>query len=115
VSAAVTAMPNNAPLFKSVTLSSWPAGTSKSTKFEISVPTAPDGAPESSFCAVSIGLLVSSNIGASLSASTVRLAVSAAVEKPVVPPLLVVSASVPLLPSVWSQARKVMALASMPL
>ena len=46
---------------------------------------------------------------------TTRLAVSVAVLKAVVPPLLVVSASVPLLPLVWSQARKVMALASVPL
>ena len=43
-----------------------------------------------------------------------RLAVSVAVENAVVPPLLVVSASVPLLPLVWSQARKVIALASVP-
>ena len=56
-----------------------------------------------------------SNTGASLTAVTVRLAVSVAVEKAVVPPLLVVSASVPLPPLVWSQARKVMAVASVPL
>ena len=56
-----------------------------------------------------------SNTGASLTALTVRLAVSVAVEKAVVPPLLVVSASVPLVPLVWSQARKVIAVASVPL
>ena len=79
------------------------------------MPTAPDGAPESSFCAVSSGLLLLSNTGALLTALTVRLAVSVAVEKAVVPPLLVVSASVPLVPLVWSQARKVIAVASVPL
>ena len=56
-----------------------------------------------------------SNTGASLTALIIRLAVSVAVEKAVVPPLLVVSASVPLVPLVWSQARKVMALARVPL
>ena len=79
------------------------------------MPTAPDGAPASSFWAVSAGLLVLSNTGASLTALTVRLAVSVAVEKAVVPPLVVVSASVPLLPLVWSQARKVIAVASVPM
>ena len=47
VSAAVTAMPSNAPLSTSVTLSTCPAGEAKSTKLETSVPTAPDGAPAS--------------------------------------------------------------------
>ena len=56
-----------------------------------------------------------SNTGASLTALTVRLAVSVAVEKAVVPPLLVVSASVPPVPLVWSHARKVIAVASVPL
>ena len=59
--------------------------------------------------------MVLSNTGASLTALTVRLAVSVAVEKAEVPPLLVVSASVPLLPLVWSQARKVIAAARVPL
>ena len=53
--------------------------------------------------------------GVSATGLITRLAVSVAVEKAVVPPLLVVSASVPLLPLVWSQARKVIALASVPL
>ena len=52
--------------------------------------------------------------GVSATGLITRLAVSVAVEKAVVPPLLVVSASVPLLPLVWSQARKVIALASVP-
>ena len=226
VSAAVTAIPSNAPLSTSLTLSTCPAGEAKSTRAETSVPTAPEGAPESSFWAVKAGLLVLSNTGASLTALTVmvattvlpprpasplaveawtvklplplklavgvnlspalpsanvmnvpllicvvpsflysvpllipvilkcvtsapsaalrastsplvvcvsslvvalvtdgvsatglitRLAVSVAVEKAVVPPLLVVSASVPLVPLVWSQARKVRALARVPL
>ena len=107
-------MPSSAPLSTSVTLSTWPAGRAKSTRVETSVPTAPEGAPESSFWAARVGLLVLSSTGASLTAVTVRLAVSVAVENAVVPPLLVVSASVPLLPLVWSQARKVIALASVP-
>ena len=53
--------------------------------------------------------------GVSATGLITRLAVSVAVEKAVVPPLLVVSASVPLLPLVWSHARKVIALASVPL
>src|SRR5262245_28204349 len=50
--------------------------------------------------------------GASLTALTKRLAVSVADEKAVVPPLTEVSAVPPLLGVVWSQARKVMALAT---
>jgi len=38
-----------------VTLSTWPEGDAKSTRLETSVPTAPTGAPESSFWAVSTG------------------------------------------------------------
>ena len=53
--------------------------------------------------------------GVSATGLITRLAVSVAVEKAVVPPLLVVSASVPLVPLVWSQARKVRALARVPL
>ena len=53
--------------------------------------------------------------GVSATGLITRLAVSVAVEKAVVPPLLVVSASVPLLPLVRSHARKVIALASVPL
>ena len=47
-----------------------------------------------------------------MTASMTRLAVSVALEKAVVPPLVVVSTRLPLLPLVWSQARNVMALAS---
>ena len=53
--------------------------------------------------------------GASLTALTIRLAVSVATENAVMPPLAVVSALPPLLPLVRSQARKVMALACVPL
>ena len=52
--------------------------------------------------------------GASLTALTVRLAVSRVAEKAVLPPLAVVSASSPLAPLVRSQARKVMASARLP-
>ena len=64
VFAAVTAMPKSAPRLGSVTLSTWPAGTAKSTRLDTSVPTAPDGAPGSSFSAVSTGLLLASRVGA---------------------------------------------------
>ena len=53
--------------------------------------------------------------GASLTALTVRLAVSVATENAVMPPLAVVSALSPLLPLVRSQARKVIALLCVPL
>ena len=52
----VIAMPNDAPLSTSVTLSTWPEGEAKSTSDESSGPTAPDGAPTSSLMAVSAGL-----------------------------------------------------------
>ncbi|WP_377806481.1 hypothetical protein ABNQ38_06475 (plasmid) [Azospirillum sp. A29] len=41
-------------------------------------------------------------------------AVSVAVENAVLPPLVLVSAVLPAVPLVWSQARKVMALLSVP-
>ena len=69
VSAAVTAMPSWAPVSGSVTLSTWPTGDAKSTNDETSVPTAPLGTPESSFCAVSVGLFVESSVGAELVAT----------------------------------------------
>ena len=100
VSAALTATPKSAPRLGSVTLSTWPAGRAKSTRLETNVPTAPTGAPASSLIAVSTGLLLASSTGASLTAFTVRAAVSVAVEKAVVPPLVEVSASVPLTPLV---------------
>ena len=53
-------------------------------------------------------------VGASLTAVTVRLAVSVAVLKAVLPPLVEVSAVPPLVPLLRSQARKVMALGSVP-
>ena len=53
--------------------------------------------------------------GVSATGLTTRLAVSVAVEKAVLPPLLVVSASAPLVPLVRSHARNVIAMASVPL
>ena len=62
--AAVTAMPSTAPLSASVTLSTCPLGTAKSTSDDTSVPTAPTGALAFSSIAVSAGLLVTSSTGA---------------------------------------------------
>jgi hypothetical protein len=53
--------------------------------------------------------------GASFTAVTVITATSVTLENAVVPPLLEASARLPLLPLVRSQARNVMALASVPL
>ena len=103
----------SAPLSTSLTLSTR-RGKAKSTRAEISVPAAPEGYAGISFIGDRVGLLVLSSTGASLTAVTVRLAVSVAVENAVMPPLLVVSASVPLPPLVWSQARNVMPVASVP-
>ena len=85
VSAAVTAIPSNAPLSTSLTLSTCPAGEAKSTRAETSVPTAPEGAPESSFWAVKAGLLVLSNTGASLTALTVMVATTVLPPRPASP------------------------------
>ena len=62
-------MPKSAPLSTSVTLSTWPAGTAKSTKLETSVPTAPTGAPASSLIAVRTGLRLASRTGAVFAAT----------------------------------------------
>ncbi len=78
-------MPSSAPLSTSVTLSTCPAGEAKSTKLETSVPTAPDGAPESSFCAVSVGLLLLSSTGASFTALTVMVAAAVLPPRPASP------------------------------
>ena len=64
LSAAVTAMPSNAPESGSVTLSTCPEGEAKSTSDETSVPTDPDGAPESSFSDVNAGDFALSSTGA---------------------------------------------------
>src|SRR5213596_2813312 len=53
--------------------------------------------------------------GASLTALITRPAVSVALEKAVAPPFVDVSAKLPLVPLVRSQARKVIALARVPL
>jgi len=66
VSAPVTAMPSSATESASVTLSSWPAGTAKSTRLDTSVPTAPTGAPASSLIVTNVGLLPASSTGALL-------------------------------------------------
>ena len=51
--------------------------------------------------------LAPESTGASLTLLTVMFEVAVAVLKAVLPPLVVVSALVPTLPLVWSQARKV--------
>ena len=61
---------------------------------------------------VAVGEGVGEGVGAAI---TVRLAVSVAVEKAVPSPFTEVFVTPPLLPIVWSQARKVMALTSVPL
>ena len=64
VLAAVTAMPSLAPASESVTLSTCPAGTAKSTSVDTSVPTAPEGAPAFWLSGASTGLLEAFNTGA---------------------------------------------------
>ena len=85
VSAAVTAMPSSAPLSTSVTLSTCPAGDAKSTSVDTSVPTAPDRCAESSPWAVSVGLLLLANTGASLTALTVIVASTVLPPRPASP------------------------------
>src|SRR3990170_6129818 len=68
VLAAVTAMPSLAPASESVTLSTCPAGTAKSTRADTSVPTAPEGAPAFWLSGASTGLLEAFNTGAWLAA-----------------------------------------------
>src|SRR5437667_5111 len=82
-SAAVMAMPVTAPLSMSVTLSNPPTGGLRSTRAETGVPTAPEGEPESSLTALSVGDGGVLRMGASLTLVTVRAAVSVAVEKAV--------------------------------
>ena len=55
------------------------------------------------------------SVGASLTGLITSDAVSLTAENAVVPPLTLLSASPPLVPLVWSQARKLMALTSVPL
>src|SRR3954453_18250555 len=64
VSAPVTATPSLAPASGSATLSTWPAGATKSTRLDTKVPTAPKGAPASSLTAPSTGVFVASSVGA---------------------------------------------------
>ena len=63
-------------------------------------------APASSFTA---GGFVASKSGWSFTGVTIKLTVSVAVENAVAPPLLLVLASSPFAPRVWSQARNVRA------
>ena len=63
-SVAVMATPSIAPASASVTLSSCPAGTAKSTNDETSVPAAPLGAPASSETAARAGFFDESSTGA---------------------------------------------------
>ena len=76
-------------------------------------PTAPLGTPASSPTVSERAVFAST--GASLTALIVKFAVSVAVLKAVVPPLVVVSAVPPFVPVVRSQARKVIALVIVPL
>ena len=69
-------MPVSAPASASVTLSTCPDGTAKSTRAETSVPTAPDGAPASSSTAFPAGVFVASTTGASLTAATLTVTVA---------------------------------------
>src|SRR5262245_36923416 len=108
-------MPGSAPLSGSVTL---PAGgvfrltTLPDTRLPTLIPT---GAGASSPTDPITGDLLASSTGASFTALMVMLAVSVAAENAVAPPLVVVSTLLPAPPLVWSQARKVMALLTMPL
>ena len=61
------------------------------------------------------GCVTAARTGMLFTAFTVMSAVSVAVEKAVVPPLVVVSTLLPAVPDVWSQARNVIALATSPL
>src|SRR5262245_6265907 len=90
-----------------MTLSRPPAGTARSTNSDTGVPTAPTGTGASSLTLRNTGLLLASSSGASLTGLTKRLAVSVAAEKAVAPPSLLVEASDPFDPLVWSQARNV--------
>ena len=75
VDVAVKAIPVTAPLSASVTLSSPPAGGLRSTRLETSVPTAPTGAPASSFSAASTGVAALLRTGASFTAVTLTVIV----------------------------------------
>ena len=69
----------------------------------------------STWSSVTVPVMVGMPSGVSLTGLTVRLAVSVAEEKAVLPPLVEVSVRLPLAPLDWSQARKVIALAMVPL
>ena len=63
---------------------------------------------------VCVSSLVVALVTAGVSATGLIFAVAVAVLKAVVPPLADVSTLLPTLPLVWSQARKVMAVPSVP-
>ena len=75
VDVAVRAIPVTAPLSASVTLSSPLAGGLRSTRLETSVPTAPTGAPASSFSAASTGVAALLRTGASFTGVTLTVIV----------------------------------------
>jgi len=101
LSTAMTAMPSTAPASTSVI-------RSPSALEMIPLTSVPLLVTLSSSIAASVMIPVLSNTGASFTALTTIRAVSVAVLKAVVPPLVEVLAVSPLLPLVWSQARNVM-------
>ena len=101
---AVTAMPFSAPLSTSAQLA----------PVRIALTVVPLEVV-SSLVPVRLTLAPLVMVGASLIALTVKLAVSVALENALLPPLLLVSAVPPFVPLVRSQARKVIAVASVPL
>ena len=77
-------MPSSAPLSTSVTLSTWPAGGEVDQGRDERAH-GPGGAPESSFWAARVGLLVLSSTGASLTALTVMVALTVLPPRPASP------------------------------
>src|SRR5256885_2318476 len=75
-------MPGSAPLSASVTLSTWPDGTAKSTRLDTRAPTAPLGAPGSSSSVGNVGVLLAVGAGASLTAIPVMLLLPVALSEP---------------------------------
>ena len=105
--APVTAIPSTAPASTSVMRSPPALAMISATVLPVLV-------VWSSVMAVSVISPLLSSTGASFTGVTVRLAVSVAVLKAVLPPLTLVLARAPLVPLVRSQARKVMASARVP-
>ena len=105
---AVTAMPSTAPASTSVMRSPPALAMIAETR-------SPPLVVWSSVMVVSVMAPLLSSSGASLTAVTVMLLLAVAALKAVEPPLVVVFAVRPAVPVVWSQARKVMPLLTVPL